>query len=552
MLTDKKYIFCICIDNLRSDRLGYFGNKIGLSNTIDSLMEEGINCVNCYSNSNPTQFSYPYTFSSTNALDYGGYSDGVMGRPITLPEVFKKNGYRTIGLSTSPYLDPLSGYARGFDQFYLLFDMADHTWNRFTGVDLRFYYDLYINGKIDKKEYRDKAEEMLTVTFDRMVEHCDRVINDRPIYSKFYRKYRFINNDVEYLRSLLDKEVKRFTSDRESYLDNIEGYKNFYEFTSIEGGYHHPWKIRLRYFLSDAVVKRIFFNKYVRLCFQFNVRSVVHVNHIVRHAIDVVTNNKEKNFFIWMHLLDVHDELYSKHFIHLAIRHIGILYHRIMSLFDGRGINDLNLSYDLSIKDTDNSIGQLIGFLKRNDLVDESVIILFSDHGTNQGPPYRKVPCAGNFYEELTRVPFLVWSKGIERREITDKVTLADLMPTLCDLFEFDCEKHLVGMSIVDDDMDDSRIFVFEHNLRGPNDISKKPIIICIRHGDNKLIYKEYDYQSYVSDGLGNEYYSLRDDPFEQNNIFIEEKGSDALKRYIGIAQNRISQVRESAEEQIR
>ena len=295
--SDKKYVFCVCVDNLRPDRLGVNGNRIGHSDTIDRLLAEGINCVNCYSNSNPTQFSYPVIFSSTYALDYGGYSKGVMERPITLPEIFSNNSYATFGFSTSCFLENMSGYARGFDEFFILFDVAEHVWNRFVNVDLKYYHDLFSRNKITKELYLQKANELCVETFERMGSYFDDLLIKSEVYEKNYKKYDFLSANVAYLRELVDAEIVRMEEVGGRYFDQIHCYKNFYQFVSSVWGVELPFSIKVLLFLSGVSQKRIFSNKFVKLLFQVKNIRFVSADKIVKHVSDIVNAKKGKNLF---------------------------------------------------------------------------------------------------------------------------------------------------------------------------------------------------------------------------------------------------------------
>ena len=547
MINDKPIVLCICIDNLRPDRLGYYGNRIGTSDTIDQLMSQGINCENCYSNSNPTQFSYPYTFSSTKALDYGGYSNGVKDRPVTLPEIFSTNGYQTVGLSTSAYLEGSTGYERGFDQFYILFDMAENAWNQFAKVDLSFYYDLYSKGDIGRSEYSRYAKELCKETFSKMEGLCVKLQNDSNIYNKFYSKNKFLNKEHAFLSGLLVKEKLRMEAEGNSYFDNIHKYNNFYSFVENESGEQLPLYIKFRLMYSFICNLRVLSNKYLKLIFQIKSIHFATCDKIFNHVTSIIQSLRKSNnskMFIWMHLLDVHDELYSKSPIHFTLKYPKILYNRFISIFKFTGINDLNMAYDLSITNIDYELSLFLDNLRRLGVINDVAIILYSDHGTNQGPPYRDRPCAGNFFEELTRVPFFIWTDNMSKETIKCTTTLADIIPTLCDLFKFDTNFKFEGISIFDKELCNRSVYIYEHTGRGPNDFKYKPIVVCVRVGFYKLIYKEFRFKSYINDLSENEFYCLNDDPSELNNIYHSKNSAEELKVMVKIAQQRIKDIR--------
>ena len=139
-----KRVIVIGIDCLRYDRLGVNGYPLKCSPTLDFLAKTGITCKNVFTHGCPTQFAYPPIFTSTLPLDFGGYDYGIKQRPITLAEVFKMQGFRTVGFSPSFWLDSFSGYDRGFDEFYAMNDIAGF-WRNLSSIYLQYYDSLLKN-----------------------------------------------------------------------------------------------------------------------------------------------------------------------------------------------------------------------------------------------------------------------------------------------------------------------------------------------------------------------------------------------------------------------
>ncbi len=136
------------------------------------------------------------------------------------------------------------------------------------------------------------------------------------------------------------------------------------------------------------------------------------VSWLQKHAED----EAGKPFFMFVHLYDPHmmyqppapyDEQYADH------------------LYDGE------LAY------TDHCLGQLIAFLKQQDLYDDLLIVLVGDHGEALGE--HKETTHGLFlYEEAVRVPFIVKLPEDEKRPINKAIkqsaSLEDVTPTLIEL----------------------------------------------------------------------------------------------------------------------
>ena len=109
--------------------------------------------------------------------------------------------------------------------------------------------------------------------------------------------------------------------------------------------------------------------------------------------------------------------------------------------------------YDNEVRYQDRQIGVLVDTLRNLELLEETAIVILSDHGEefmdhgdwNHG--YR-------MWEEQLRVPLVVWlpereriRRGLEPRLVKELVSQVDLLPGLLDLFEFEDEFPRQGKS---------------------------------------------------------------------------------------------------------
>ncbi|KKN03687.1 hypothetical protein LCGC14_1105220, partial [marine sediment metagenome] len=96
--------------------------------------------------------------------------------------------------------------------------------------------------------------------------------------------------------------------------------------------------------------------------------------------------------------------------------------------------NDL-LDYAFEIEDTDKHIGKIMETLKKRNLLDNTLLVVTSDHGM----PFPRVK--GNQYETANHIPMAMLWKGKMRnaaREIDDYVSFIDLAPTIMDIAGID------------------------------------------------------------------------------------------------------------------
>lgn len=116
-MSEKKNIFLITIDALRADHLNCYGyEKRETSPFLDSLAEKGMLFKNCYSTGCFTSPSFCSILGGGYPLQYGTHVP-LPDEITTLAEVFKDEGFFTVGYHSNPYLSKIFGYDRGFDVF---------------------------------------------------------------------------------------------------------------------------------------------------------------------------------------------------------------------------------------------------------------------------------------------------------------------------------------------------------------------------------------------------------------------------------------------------
>jgi len=111
-----KNIFLITVDCLRADYLGCINEKINLTPNIDRFSENSLLYTKAFSTGPGTRQSFPAILSSTYLHQHAGMR--LLQGKITLAEVLKSNGFKTVGIHSNPFLSKPLGWGRGFDEFY--------------------------------------------------------------------------------------------------------------------------------------------------------------------------------------------------------------------------------------------------------------------------------------------------------------------------------------------------------------------------------------------------------------------------------------------------
>jgi len=114
--------------------------------------------------------------------------------------------------------------------------------------------------------------------------------------------------------------------------------------------------------------------------------------------------------------------------------------------------------YDAEIAYLDYRIGQLISFLKKRELYDETTIVFTSDHGENFGEK-NLMHHGRDLNEHLIRVPLIISGPKIKNETLEDPVSTIDIFNSILD--------HTLGRKVDEKDSksvllsDEKREFIF-------------------------------------------------------------------------------------------
>lgn len=99
--------------------------------------------------------------------------------------------------------------------------------------------------------------------------------------------------------------------------------------------------------------------------------------------------------------------------------------------------------YEIEVEWFDKHVGEAISYLKENNLSENTIIIITSDHGM----PFPRVK--GQIYEEGFSVPLIiVWKDKIKSvRTVTDFITFPDIAPTLMEIAGIPIINQMTGKS---------------------------------------------------------------------------------------------------------
>lgn len=173
----------------------------------------------------------------------------------------------------------------------------------------------------------------------------------------------------------------------------------------------------------------------------------------------------------------------------------------------------------------DEQIGRLIGYLKRHDLYDNTVIIFTADHGESLGIHGGLCDKSYFMYEETCRIPLLVKpTKGGEARPVRD------------DRFVSTCDIHatILGLAGVDTMPPGADGCSFASALEGKPLPDWPDCVVTEGAGLESAMFtqrmiRKGPYKYVFNCGDLDELYDLREDPHELRNRINDPASADAL-----------------------
>jgi arylsulfatase A-like enzyme len=199
-------------------------------------------------------------------------------------------------------------------------------------------------------------------------------------------------------------------------------------------------------------------------------------------------------------------------------------------------IDALRDAYDQCILDLDAEVGRLIGRLQERGHLENTVVIVTSDHGEHFGE-HGLMGHACSLYTPLLHVPLIIlYPSRVPAGEVfTQPVSLRDLPATIVDLVGLMHQDALPGHSLTGlwqaerhaRKSWDPQAFseLYPSNMRSMNH-ARAPVF---RGPMKSLVWRDYHY---IRNGDGiEELYHLAADPHEENNLAASAGGKAVIER---------------------
>ena len=193
---------------------------------------------------------------------------------------------------------------------------------------------------------------------------------------------------------------------------------------------------------------------------------------------------------------------------------------RLKFLIENNQWQNLVRSYLASTSFVDSQVGRVLDALERSGHTDDTIIVLWSDHGWHLGE--KEITGKNSLWDRSTRVPLIFAGPGVTANQrCVRPAELLDIYPTLIDLLGLPEKKDLEGHSL-------------KPQLCDANACREWPAITTHNHDNHGLRTERWRYIRYA-DG-SQELYDMKNDAHEWHNLAGKPEYASviaSLKKYL-------------------
>ncbi len=576
-----KNILFIVVDSVTNDTLFNCSNSKQKAPFLNSLREKSITGDKMYSQAPYTEAALMSLLGSLDTLDYGGYMEKFKNKRTVIDE-FNKNGYNTFFSTYYPSIYPSYMHYGAKELNYIETFHFSHLWS----YRFEYYANLYLN-KSTSPEENSMLEEMLGDNLKAWIELLKLLSEKGP-------KTELINecidsSGIENTISQIQAELDKFNANKSEYLmqlfsdgedhvlfklpsydytdkinnDEFREYiiKNYYDtFQRIYStqkklclkNTRFPWGKLIRNLNNPKCVKGLL-AAYKNLVLDKDIFDRVNQNFdlfkaqrsfrtVADLSLDWIERNKNSDT-PWMAYIHVDDAHYPENFftydttdkevVETEFEKINNYLSKLPKDYCG------TISADLALLYCDSVIEYIFSSLEKNNLLDNTSVVITADHGFSYyfNPIREKYVISS--YKENYNVPFLVYDKNIQHKEIAGFLATKDIPATLLDLAGLEVPSYFKGQSLLDFEGRDYS--TLEYMGGGCPDLKRRPVILGVRD-DNYEVITEILHDTIEI----KEVYDMNKDPFEHHNL--SKKKNLNITKQLDIIKNRYYEIMREAD----
>ena len=229
-------------------------------------------------------------------------------------------------------------------------------------------------------------------------------------------------------------------------------------------------------------------------------------------------NNNDQNFFLYLHYSNIHTGIMND---------VLKVYNNFSKdFFDNKEQNEKR--YDALFVNAEKYLKSIMDEIKKLNLLDDSLILIMSDHGISVGEKFGERAYGAFCYDYTLRTFTYFLSEEFTSKEITQQIRTIDFMPTILDFLNIPFDNNY-------EKIDGTSIMPLIHGLSIPEQIAysetgnpldkktppKEPNTKSVRTSKWKLISNQYNNSK--------ELYNLELDPDEEKNLFGKGEQIESL-----------------------
>lgn len=585
-----KNVIFILADSIISDCMSNGRTLKSSTPFIDKLASQGFYANNVYSYGPYTDAATIGLYCANPTLENYGYYFGINTSKYNHFKIFKNAGYNTFGLFYPYYLISSKTKKDIDNPIYTAGFKYESVW----GGKLKYYQDIKKTRELSDLEYK-LIEKCMNMVFDCWLgfysdiedSHSACIINNLKDDSikrtglvglnKEYNKY--MSNPRDYIDDLLSLGLNHPIAKINEFDYGAEKYKKFLK--EIYKKHNREMKtisrVNYRYALKNSPIKaskatkqmmkflssrskedlRYFIN-YGMLFFANNMmikrsladrswQEVASLNKQIEVLIKAINDRTDKNtpFYASLHALEPHHNISYFSFDSFNHELIDEEFRYFMPLLNGLG-DDFsgNVIYQLSLRYVDLCIKRLVKELKRNDLLNDTIIVLVADHGSSYSFNPLRNTVVNTFHKENYNIPVMIWSNDMKQSQKMYNSSFFmsdDILPTVLSIAGLD-NSMLKGHDMTKD-IQGRPYILTEYMGPGVPDMLTREIWMSIRNNNYVLGYKALINKCIDLD-KPNVFYNLKKDKNEYfnsktvNNNEISELKKLINNRFLEIKQN--------------